>query len=235
MLRITNCFKKVKLMIRSVFFSFFLLFYILNIYCQPKGGGISVEKQFEGSINFIKKTLDDTTFYVYRVKGRKIRIDIKENSLNSNSIENYLLFDLDKKSITAISPSRKLYIPIQASEYKKADEKKFIIVKSNNKKLVNGYQCFQWRVKNVEQKTEITYWVATENFAFFEDLLKLWNRSEKHAVFYLHEIYGYFPMESIERTLLRDEKMKLLVTSIQKTKVEDSLFNIPKDYKSYDQ
>lgn len=224
-------------MIRALLFSFFLLFISKISFSQPKGENGLIDKQFEGSINFIQKTFNDTTFYVYYVKGRKVRIDIKESSNKSNSIENYLLFDLDNKSVIAISPNRKLFIPLQTKQFKKADDKKFVIVKSNNKKVINGYQCYQWRVKNTEQNTEITYWVASENFTFFEDLLKLWNRTEKLAVFYLQipEIYGYFPMESIERTLLRDEKMKLLVTGIKKNKVDINLFKIPTDYKSYDQ
>lgn len=224
-------------MFRIIFCSFLLLFVTINGYCQLKNDGSKNFNHFEGSINLFKKTLNDTTFYVYYVKGQKIRIDILEKSVNSNSIENYLLFDLENKSIVAISPTRKLYIPLQTGKYKKAEDKNFVIIKSNNKKVVTGYQCYQWRVKNVEMNTEMTYWVAAENFTFFEDLLKLWNRTEKHAVFYLQipEINGFFPIESVERTLLRDEKMKLLVTGIKKNKIDDNLFKIPADYKSYDQ
>lgn len=224
-------------MIRTILFSFFLLINSIYLFGQVKSQGTSAGNQFEGSINLIKKTINDTTFYVYYIKGQKIRIDIKEKSVNSNSIENYLLFDLENKSIVAISPTRKLYIPLQTGKYKKAEDKNFVIIKSNNKKVVTGYECYQWRVRNAEMNTEMTYWVASENFTFFEELLKLWNRTEKHAFFYLQipEINGFFPIESVERTLLRDEKMKLLVTGIKKNKIDESLFKIPADYKSYDQ
>ena len=33
-----------------------------------------------------------------------------------------------------------------------------------------GYKCYQWRVKNLEENTEISYWVAEDNFMFFEEL-----------------------------------------------------------------
>lgn len=224
-------------MFRILFLQIFILFFSTNIFCQSLNGVSYSKNQFEGSINLIKKTFSDTTFYVYYVKGQKIRIDIIEKSVSSNSIDNYLLFDLEKKSIVAISPTRKLYIPLQTGKYKKAEDKNFVIIKSNNQKVVTGYKCYQWRVKNVEMNTEMTYWVAAENFTFFEELLKLWNRTEKHAIFYLQipEINGFFPIESVERTLLRDEKMKLLVTGIKKNKIDDNLFKIPPDYKSYDQ
>ena len=41
-------------------------------------------------------------------------------------------------------------------------------------------------------------------------------------------------MLSVERTTLRDEKMKLKVLEVNKTELDKSLFIIPDDYNSYD-
>jgi hypothetical protein len=42
-------------------------------------------------------------------------------------------------------------------------------------------------------------------------------------------------MLSEERTTLREQKMTLRVLSIQKKALDPSLFQIPKDYKSYEE
>jgi hypothetical protein len=218
----------------------FFLFY-LDFYAQPNLNNNSKNnntvKPFEGSIQFIQQTLNDTLYYTYHVKERKVRVDIHEKCISCEGPQNSLLFDLDKKTITAISPSRKMFINLEVKPYRKIDESQFTIIKSENTKVINGYKCQQWRVRNKTQNTEITYWVANDGFQFFEEFLRLWNRTEKHAQFYLQipDIIGFFPMLSEERTLLRDHKMKLAVTDIRKKPVEQNLFDIPKDYKSYDQ
>ena len=41
-------------------------------------------------------------------------------------------------------------------------------------------------------------------------------------------------MISVERTTLREKRMKLQVVSIDKKSLENSVFEIPADYKNYD-
>ncbi len=193
-------------------------------------------KAFEGSIKFVQKTLNDTNYYTYHIKGRKVKLDIHENGRNCKGLETSMIFDLEKKTIKAINPSRKMYINVPPKPYVEPSNKNFKIIKSKNNKKIMGYKCYQWRVKNVEEKTEIAYWVAEDNFRFFEDLLHLWNRMEKHAVYFLQipEIDGYFPLLSVERTTLRDQKMRLEVVEIVKKPIDSTIFEIPENYKSYD-
>jgi hypothetical protein len=191
-------------------------------------------KSFEGTIKYIQNSESDTTYYNYYIKDRKVRIDIVEN----NQVDNSFLFDLDKQSIIALSASKKLFTGIPCRPFKKnTNTDDLIIIKSMNSKVINGYTCYQWRVKSKSQKTEVAYWVANENFDFFRDLLSLWNRSEKYSNFFLNipDAKGYFPMLSIERTLLRDEKLRLAVLEIQNKKIDDKLFNIPTNYKAFNQ
>jgi len=150
--------------------------------------------------------------------------------------DNYILFDLKKNTITAIKPSRKMVINVPIKPYVDNKDQNYQIIKSKNNKKIQGYKCYQWRVKNKVQNTEVSYWVARDNFSFFEDFLKLWNRSEKHALYFLQmpESEGYFPMICEERTILRDQKMTLRVLEISKQQLDLSIFVIPKEYKSYE-
>jgi len=193
-------------------------------------------KKFEGKIHFVQEALDDTLYYTYYVKDDVVRLDVMDDCKGCKSSDNYMLFDLKNNSITAIKPSRKMFINVPPKPYVDNKDENFQVIKSKNNKKIQGYKCYQWRVKNKLQNTEVSYWVAQDNFNFFEDFLRLWNRSEKHAVYFLQipESNGYFPMLSEERTTLREQKMTLRVLDISKQILDPSLFVIPKEYKSYD-
>ena len=191
------------------------------------------QQNFEGSIFFARITNIDTTYYAYHVKGDMVRID----ELDKNKvIMNSLLVDIKNQKLTAVNPARKLYMKMHVNPYSPEPDKNFEIIKTDNKKTILGYECEQWRVKNKAQNTEISYWVADNNFCFFSDLLKHLNRSEKQAKFFL-QIPGtkcLGPLLSEERTLLRSQRMKLSVIDIKKSKLDNSIFQIPADYKNFE-
>lgn len=194
------------------------------------------DKNFEGTIRFVQENIEDTLYYTYYVKNRMVRLDVHENCKNCEKTDNYMIFDLSKSTITAIKPSRKMFINVPPKPYTESKEQNYQIIKSKNNKKIQGYKCYQWRVKNNVQNTEVAYWVAQDNFNFFEDFLKLWNRSEKHAVYFLQipESEGYFPMQSEERTTLREQKMTLKVLEVSKRNLDPEFFAIPKEYQPYD-
>ena len=193
-------------------------------------------KQFEGKIKFVQETLEDTLYYTYYIKGDYVRLDVLDECKGCTVTDNYMIFNLGANSITAVKPSRKMYISVPPKPYVDNKDQNFQIVKSKNNKKIQGYKCYQWRVKNKEQNTEVSFWVAQDNFNFFENFLRLWNRSEKHAVYFLQipETDGFFPMLSEERTTLREQKMTLRVIEIIKQNLDPTIFTIPKDFKSYD-
>jgi hypothetical protein len=189
---------------------------------------------FEGIIKFVQLTFSDTLDYTYYVKGDYVKLVINENCNECETEDEAMIFNLKDKTITALKPSLHMYknIPIKPYVEKKVDD--FIITQNpRNFKKINGYKCIQWRVKNKKEKTEISYWVAKDNFYFFDDYLKLWNRAEKHSRYYLQipNVNGYFPMVSVERTTLREKRMQLDVISIEEKKLDSSIFEIPLDYK----
>ena len=176
--------------------------------------------------------------YSYIVKGRKVRLEAHDNC-DCKKIENWIIFDLDAGTITAFEPTRKIYKSISSKQYVKESSKDFKIIAGDNvrnTKYINGYKCYQWRVKNVKENSEVAFWVAYDNFDFFTEFLKLWNRREKHARYFLQipNTVGYFPMLSVERTILREEKQRLKVTKIIKKPISNSMFEIPKGFVNYD-
>lgn len=191
------------------------------------------QKPFEGSIFFVKFTNVDTSYFAYHVKGDMVRVDELDKK---KTIMNSLLVNLKNEDMTAISPSKKMFMKLRSNPFTPNDDKGFEIIKTTNKKKIFGYDCLQWRVKNKSQNTEITYWVANDNFCFFGNLLKILNRSEKQANFFLHipNINCVGALQSEERTLLRDSKMKLSVIDIKNSKLENSLFQIPNNYKNFE-
>lgn len=189
---------------------------------------------FEGEIIFVRETLTDTSYFSYKIKGDKVRIDELDNRLKT---KNYMIINLDNPKIYAVNPTRKLYtkLPVQPWNHDNNPQSDFQVIKTDNYKYLNGYKCKQWRVRNKKENTEIAYWVADKDFAFFQKLLRLLNRSEKSSEFYLRipETNGYFPMLSVERSMLREKKSKLEVIKLNKKSMDETLFEIPKDYKAF--
>lgn len=223
----------------------FILIMIVNtvsVFSQPnKSPDLkkpSSKSSFEGVIDFVWEKYQDTTTYSYVVKNRKVRLEIHDNC-NCKKVDSWLVFDLDAKTIIAFEPSRKIYKNITPKQYLKESSEDFKITAGDNvrnTKYINGYKCYQWRVKNTKENSEVAFWVAYDNFDFFTDFLKLWNRREKHARYFLQipNTMGYFPMLSVERTMLREEKQRLKVLKITKKPIDDSLFAIPEDFTNYD-
>jgi hypothetical protein len=190
-------------------------------------------QSFEGTIEFKRILPNDTSVYVYVVKGQKIRID--ELGSDGKTVQGSMLVNIADKKVTALSHDRKLYMdrPFKADDSPKA---KLELDKSENSKFINGFKCNQWRVKNKDKDSEITYWVAEGGFDFFKPLLEVINRKDNFATFYLQlpETTGFFPMLAVERSLLRDEKGRLQVTKVTKKNVDASLLEVPKGYSKVD-
>lgn len=188
----------------------------------------SVES-FEGSIDLIQKSYYETSYFTYFVKKENVRIDKFDS--NNNLIQT-LLINLDKEKIYSLCPSKNLYTELKINNKKHSDEKNFTINKTENSRMVGEYLCYQWRVKNEERNTEVAYWVSQSNFYFFEHLVKIINKTDKTYEFFgrIPETMGFFPMLSVERTLLRKEKGRVYVVNIKDGSLNDNLFEIPANF-----
>jgi hypothetical protein len=185
---------------------------------------------FEGSITFVKKSYYDTTYLHYYIKNERIRID-QYNRKGGQLIET-LMVDLREKSLIAVNPGKKLYRPLSIRPDEHPADKDFEVIKTRNFRMINGRKCYQWRVRNRRLNSEIAYWVTHMDYRFFDDLLMLLRRTERAYRFFVQipGNDGYFPMLMVERTLLRDERERVVVDKINRERLNDSLFQIPDDY-----
>ena len=188
---------------------------------------------FEGELLFIKETTKDTSFFSYKVKGDKVRFE----ELNKNKqLENYIIADLRKKNIYSINPKRKLYIDLKTHEWTgKYDTLNMKAFKTGNHKIINGITCYQWRIQNKKEDTEISYWLGSQNFPFFADFHKILNNAEKTSQYYLNipSIHGFLPFESAERSMMREFRMRFELIRIEKKSIQASTFEIPQGYKIF--
>jgi hypothetical protein len=91
-------------------------------------------------------------------------------------------------------------------------------------------------MRNQSLNCEISYWVFGGNLSCLNEVYQLLGRTEDYSKYCMYfdqipKTVGYFPMVMIERTLLRDEKLKVSLQHIENKKINDQVFSIPKDYK----
>jgi len=185
---------------------------------------------FEGSITFVKQSYYDTTYLHYYIKNERIRID--QYDRKGGRLIETLMVDLSEKTLIAVNPGKKLYRPLSIRPEEEAADKDFEVIKTRNFRMINGRKCYQWRVRNRRLNSEIAYWVTQTEYNFFDDLLMLLRRTERAYRFFVQipGRDGHFPMLMVERTLLREERERLIVDHISRGRLSDSLFQIPDDY-----
>ncbi|SRR6056297_1794883 len=184
---------------------------------------------FEGSIYMVQKTRYDTINYTYYVKNNRVRIE--RHGTEKEDIET-LLIDLANHTVYALEPDKKMFTEIILSEKKLQKKEHHEFIKTDNSRQINGINCYQWRIRDRENNTEVAFWVTNNDFYFFTDLIKILSHiEENYRLFeYIPEEEGFFPMLSVERTLLRKEKNRMAVTRISREELKGDLFHIPDQY-----
>jgi hypothetical protein len=188
---------------------------------------------FEGSLWFAQENQTDTTYFAYHVKGKMIRFEELDKR---KKVVKYLIIDIENNTVKAINPAMKAYMNVPVRPYNRINDANFEIIKSQNSKTLLGYTCYQWRVRHIPQNTEIAFWVASDNFDFFEDLMKIQHNGDKTSSYFLQipDANGFIPFQMTEYTLLRVMRNKLSIMSIEKKKLDNSLFAIPENYIAFD-
>lgn len=188
-------------------------------------------QSFEGIIEFTKTTGPVVTNYKYYVKGDRVRI---EEISARGEVQGIMLVDTRDKSVSAISPERKLYMDVPNMRLPK--DVATTVQKTNEMRDMAGYKCEKWVVKSGPEDRVITYWVAADAFDFFVPLLETLNRKDEQAVFFLEikENKGVFPMLGIENKGDGAEVSRLEVTKVTKGAQKPSLFEIPAGYNKFE-
>ena len=205
--------------------SFFALFLLM---CA----GLAANAQaFEGIIEFTKTTGPVVTNYKYYIKGDHVRIE--EISARGDA-QGIMLVDTRDKTVTALSPDRKLYMDVPNMRLPK--EVETTVQKLSDQKQIAGYTCEKWVVKSPKEDRVITYWVAADEFNFFIPLLETLNRKDEQAVFFLEvqDANGVFPMLGVEQKLDGAEVSKLQVTKVIKGVQKPALFEIPAGFNKFE-
>lgn len=189
---------------------------------------------FSGNIDFSYATQKDTTHNVYLVKNKQVRLDQYGKKGN---VEGSFIFDLSANEVRFLNPKRKLW-GVQKSETPQVIHGTCVVVKGGTKTIA-GAKCTEYTVKNSEENTVITYWIAEGKYPFFAPLVKLWNRKDKQSI-YFGQIKGLpegsMPMLSEERTLTDGKLLtRLEVVKMTGTAPDDAAFKIPADYTKFDQ
>jgi hypothetical protein len=194
-------------------------------------------QSFGGSVEFKYYTTKDTTTNVYMVKDNNVKLD--QFGKKSGNVEGSFVFDLGANNIKFVNPKRKVWGE-HKSETPPIIKGTCVSSATKNTKTIQGLKCTEYTVKNTEENTVISYWVATnQKFDFFIPLVKLWNRKDKQSV-YFNQIKdlpaGSMPILSEEKQL-SDNKLvtKLEVTKITKGPIEDAKLQVPADYKKFEQ
>ncbi len=186
---------------------------------------------FEGVIEFTKTTGPVVTNYKYFVKGERIRI---EEISARGEVQGIMLVDTRDKTVTAISPERKLYMDVPNMRLPKDVETN--VQKTSEMKDMAGYKCEKWVVKSAKEDRVLTYWVAADEFNFFVPLLETLNRKDEQAVFFLQikDNNGVFPMLGIEQKNDGAEVSRLEVKQVTKGVQKASLFEIPAGFNKFE-
>ena len=185
---------------------------------------------FEGIIDFDKKTGSTTIHYKYHIKGNHIRI---EDYGTDGTLQGIMLINTSDAKVYNLSPDRKLYSLVPPKNPNM--DVKVEVSKGTAKKEVAGYSCTEYTVKcEAEQRITVFYVGGTE-FDFFLPFLKTLKRKDKLSVYFqkLSGMDGMFPMMGIEKRLDGSVITTLKVNKVIPGTVDNSMFEIPKDYKEF--
>lgn len=193
--------------------------------------GAAMAQPFEGVVEFTKTTGPVVTSYKYYVKGDRVRI---EEISARGEVQGIMLVDTRDKTVSAISPERKLYMDVPNMRLPK--DVTATVQKTSEMRDMVGYKCEKWVVKSPTEDRLITYWVAADAFDFFVPLLETLNRKDEQAVFFLEikDNKGVFPMLGVEQKTDGAEVSRLEVTRVTKGVQKPTLFEIPAGFNKFE-
>lgn len=195
------------------------------------GSATYMSEPFQGTIKFTKTIGPVTANYTYYVKGDKIRVEeLGENG----DVQGIMIIDTKANTVKALSPERQMYIDVPNK--RPAKETDVFVQKTTNTQTINGYKCTEVKVTGKTDGREVTFWVADDHFDFFIPMLETLNRKDKLAVYFMTipDLQGYFPMVGVERKTDGVELSKLQVFDMNKTNLDDKLFEIPANYTKFE-
>ena len=212
---------------------FLILFLLLSIFSSsiniPENDSNEskpdvLNKDFIGILTYIEYTPFDTSFFKVYVSKDKIRIDSFDEKNATGDAKKILIYNLKNQSVTALKPSARQYKNFEADSNNGMNiEDCEIILNKNNYKYLNNYKS---------ENTDITYWIPEEDFPFYNKMISMKRSMQRvHKYFFMlpnHTVA--FPMQTTERTMLREEKSSYKVLDLKESYIADDIFEIPENY-----
>lgn len=192
-----------------------------------------VYKSFNGILIYYEYTPFDTTLYEVYVTKNKIRVDSYNGLEKKGDPNKIVIYNLKDQKILALKPSALIYKYINSNaNYEPCSEGCEILIDKNIYKYITGIKCKQYRVRNKAENTDITYWVPEEKYTFYSQMMAMKHSIKRpHKYFFKLPNHEYvFPMQTVERTLLREEKSSFKVIHFEESTIVDNIFEIPEGY-----
>lgn len=205
------------------YFKILLIFLLLPSVSLPNVAN------FEGKIKLVKESIYDTLVLNLLVKGDWIRMD----EFNSNGeLNQSFLINLKNEKIYALSFAKKQYAELEQTSTSLTTSN-LEVIKSPNSKEINGTVCNQWRVKDKNNNTVVTYWMSKQHFDFFPILVDVLSKSQTplSILSTLPNSSNIFPMEVVSRTNLRKFMESIRVVKIENKSLPKQDFIIPKNFR----
>lgn len=205
------------------YFKILLIFLLLPSVSLPNVAN------FEGKIKLVKESIYDTLVLNLLVKGDWIRMD----EFNSNGeLKQSFLINLKNEKIYALSFAKKQYTELEQTSTSLTTSN-LEVIKSPNSKEINGTVCNQWRVKDKNNNTVVTYWMSKQHFDFFPILVDVLSKSQTplSILSTLPNSSNIFPMEVVSRTNLRKFMESIRVVKIENKSLPKQDFIIPKNFR----
>ena len=178
------------------------------------------------------------------IKGDNIRTERRAKSTDTASGGSMggMIFNADTKKGYVIMPERKMYMELSESSFEKTAEHlrdmKYEIVRTGKTDTVAGYQCEIFQTKSKETGKVRGEGCATKGLANMGAFMGF-NRSSAVPGDFSREVReiikeGYFLLRMVRKDDDGSEKMRMEATSVEKKKLDNSLFVPPADYIKFD-
>ena len=153
-----------------------------------------------------------------------------------------MIFNAETKKGYVIMPERKMYMELSETSFEKTAEHlkdmKYEIVRTGKTDTVAGYQCDIFQTKSKETGKIQSEACAAKGLANMGAFMGL-NRSSAVSGDFSKEVRqiikeGYFLLRMVRKDDNGSEKMRMEATSVEKKKLDNSLFMPPADYTKLD-
>lgn len=191
------------------------------------------QSKFEGKVIFAFKDNEGSKDMTYFAKDNQFRMELSEAGHQGT-----VIYSPKKEKMLLLMPEQKMYMEFPFNMMKnqegkmKKNEDKTDFKNTGETKKINGYKCEKWIFKDDNEVS--VAWMTKElgGFVFMDSPME--GNSQKPEWQQEIEAAGYFPMLVINKNNSGDEISRLVVKSIQKEKLDSSLFTVPEGFTKMD-